>query len=70
MIKFPSAPWTKKTSLHTLGPARARPSAPLDQFGLSSSKIGGTCVKQHSELGQPGRYRRADRGMSSPPKLE
>ena len=27
-------------------------------------------VKQHPELDQPGRYRRADRGMSSPPKLE
>ena len=27
-------------------------------------------VKQHPELDQPSRYRRADRGMSSPPKLE
>ena len=38
--------------------------------GLTSARIGGTRAKHFPELDQPDRYRRTDRGMSSPPKLE
>ena len=50
----------------TLGSCTGLSKCPTDQFALSSSKDWRHRVKQHPELGQPGRYRRADRGMSSP----